>query len=94
MWGAQILASSQGNLYLIFRRSKSSGQTEKVSDKYEPNDPAEEYTRAILAEDKLRDYVESLAQFLPKVGEKSRRFGERSGAFVYDGEEDVMRNVK
>ncbi|CAE7884617.1 RE1 [Symbiodinium sp. KB8] len=70
---------------------------------YDPNDPVEEYARAVLKEDRIdRDLVESLARLLPTDGKKPSRFGDpsddeciwASGAFVHGGVVGILNNTR
>eukprot|EP00439_Symbiodinium_sp_Y106_P056869 s729_g8.t1 len=71
-------------------------------EEYDPNDPVEEYARAVLKEGTVeRDFVESLARLLPQDGGKPKRFGEEenevvwaTGAFVHGGIVGVLNNTK
>ena len=74
-----------------------------VEEEYDPNDPVEEYARAVLREGKVeRDFVETLARLLPQDGGKPKRFGEKeegeavwaAGAFVHGGIVGVLNNTK
>ena len=72
-------------------------EEEEGGTEYDPNDPVEEYARAVLKEDRIeRDFVESLAALaalLPEDGPKPKRFGGKendeviwaTGAFVHGG---------
>ncbi|CAE7758600.1 RE1 [Symbiodinium sp. CCMP2456] len=70
---------------------------------YDPNDPIEEFARAVLREGCVdRDLVESLARLLPLDGKKPKRFGVQdddeavwvSGAFVHGGVVGVLNNAR
>ena len=70
---------------------------------YDPNDPVEEYARAVLKESRIdRDLVESLARLLPTDGKKPSRFGDQSddeciwasGAFVHGGVVGILNNTR